>query len=623
MLKDLQAKNGIHGITFEVQPGEDLADPSGRRDIAVRMDCGGKGVCGKCRVIAHPTEHLSLPTEAEKEHLTPADLAAGYRLACQVHFLDRATVTIPDAYIDHREAVGKEGLVCTLGPDPVIRRIHLLPAPVPKVTEGVSPSLAGWIADRAEKTAGIRVRFNDADVLRKLSLPDLLQKETTLVHHEGHGVTSVLSGHRPRSLGAAFDIGTTTLAVYLCDLETGQVVASASGVNPQRGVGEDVISRISLCDREVEGLDQLRQLVVDGMNRLIRRCLDTAGADTDDIDEVTVVGNTTMGQILAGIHPHSIGVSPYFPAVDQVPDLRAEDLGLALSPATNVHVLPVVSGFVGGDTLGAVLADGLQDREEMSLLVDIGTNGELVLGNREALWATSCATGPALEGAQISCGMRAASGAIDRVRLDRNGQMQLDVMGKAGTLPLGICGSGIIDAVAALRRIGGLEAGGRFNPDFPGVVCDEKGIGRRYILVSPEASRTGGEIAITLKDVRQLQLAKAALAVGIDYLLDRVGVDALPRTVLTGAFGARFDWRSAVVIGMLPAAVAGGLVEPKMNLAGVGAAMALVNRCHRSRVAEIKSRTRFIELAGDSRFAMKFAHATAFPDPAPFKGLWS
>ena len=265
----------------------------------------------------------------------------------------------------------------------------------------------------------------------------------------------------------------------------------------------------------------------------------------------------------------------------------AADLGLALHCGTNVHLLPVVSGFVGGDAMAAVLADGPHRRKETSLIVDIGTNGELLLAAPSGLWATSCATGPALEGAQISCGMRAVSGAIYRVEPMPGGGVRCLVLGEEGTRPLGLCGSGVIDAVAVLRRQGVIEAPGRFHPGARGVVCDERGLGTRVVLVPEGDSGSGAEISLSLKDVRSLQLAKAALSVGIEFLMRQAGVDRVDRAVLTGAFGARFDWRNAALIGMLPEGAVAGTVEAEDNLAGVGAVMALVNRELREEILRV------------------------------------
>jgi len=331
---------------------------------------------------------------------------------------------------------------------------------------------------------------------------------------------------------------------------------------------------------------------------------------------VTVVGNTTMQQIFSGLHPKGLGVAPYLPVSCEPRDARADDLGLTLNPATSVHIFPVVSGFVGGDTMGAVLSERPYETDEMTLIVDIGTNGEVVLGNRHGLWATSCATGPALEGAHIQCGMRAVPGAIAGVTIEAAGfQVACKVVGNGGSSPVrGICGSGVIDAVAEMLKTGLLRVSGRFCEDLPGVVKDEGGIGRKFILIPGDAASGQREIAITLADIRQIQLAKAALTVGIKLLMRTAGVECIDRLVLTGAFGARFNWKNAVAIGMLPEAAAKGIVQSVENAAGRGAVMALLDGRLRKQTADLARKIRFLELAEHSDFAMEFAANTLFPD---------
>ena len=621
MTNNREKPSKANGILIDIQDGETIPQATARHGLSIRKDCGGKGVCGQCRIRVDAAHHSSSLTDAERQHLDPGDIEHGFRLVCQVRLSGPARLWIPSTALNAADVHGKESFSCQLDADPMVERLFLDRSTAPLVMEGKTLSLTGWLADRVQEDAGIHLRLRHHRIMSALSAPEAASQAMTLVNHAEQGVTAIWPGRRPASYGLAFDIGTTTLAAYLCDLVTGEVKSSASAVNPQRSVGEDVISRIAYCSREAEGLDHLRRLVVDGMNGLIRNCLAGTGLTSDAVDEVVVVGNPTMEQILAGYHPHAIGVAPYLPLTPHIPNQTADEPGLDLHPTTTVYFFPVVSGFVGGDTLGAVLADGLFHGDETALLVDIGTNGEIVMGNKDALWATSCATGPALEGAQLSCGMRAAAGAIDRVFLEPGGTIGYHVLGKNGTRPKGICGSGIVDALASLRRAGGLDASGRLEPDFPGVESDENGVGRKFVLVTAAENAPGGEIAVTLKDIRQFQLAKAALAVGIAFLMDRVGVDGVSRTVLTGAFGARFDWRSAVVTGMLPLAVVRHGVEPKLNLAGVGAVMGLVNRCHRDRALEIQDQIRFFEMAGDPSFAGRFAAATAFPDLDELTGL--
>jgi uncharacterized 2Fe-2S/4Fe-4S cluster protein (DUF4445 family) len=459
------------------------------------------------------------------------------------------------------------------------------------------------------------VRFTDVQALRQLSTATIDQQDLTLVHHQVNGITGVLPGHDAQSLGVAIDIGTTTLAAYLCDLTSGALLTSSASVNPQRRYGEDVISRISLADEDPEGLHQLNEMVITAINHLISRCLTQVGAHSANIDEITLVGNTTMERILANMHPHGLGVSPYLPVQCEGLSLRAADIGLIGNPGTRLYLFPVISGFVGGDSIGAMIADSIHLRDDTCLIVDIGTNGELILGHGDRLWATSCATGPALEGAHISCGMRAVSGAICKVGLNApDDAPDCQILTGDDTLPpLGICGSGIIDAVAALRRCGILLPSGRFKEGMPGVLCDTSGIGREFVLVPADKSGSGRNISITLNDVRQIQLAKAALAVGIESLMAHAGVTRIDRTVLTGAFGARFDWRNAVDIGMLPPAAVAGEVVAMENLAGVGAVMALLDQQKRADAEMLSKRTRFVELAMEADFTMRFAEATLFP----------
>ena len=582
-------------------------------NLPMRFDCGGKGVCGKCRVVPEPPESLAPLTDTERRRLAPEQLAEGQRLACQAVVRGNVRVTIPEQLSDSTEVRGKDGVAGTYEAAPLVSRVLLPKTPPPEPVDGRSATLESWLAERVKTATGRDVAFKSPHALRQAALPDRCAGESTLVLHETRGVTAVLSGHHPAGLGVAFDLGTTTLAAYLCDLNDGRVLATASAVNPQRRFGEDVISRIAYANQSEGGLRQLQGMVADALNELIKRCVGAAGFGTGDVDEVTVVGNTTMLQVFAGIHPASLGATPYLPAVREFPDFSAADLDLSLNPGTNVHLLPVVSGFVGGDTMGAALADGPHHRDEITLIVDIGTNGELVLSTPSGLWATSCATGPALEGAQISCGMRAVSGAVYKVEPGTDGGVRCRVLGENGTRPLGLCGSGVIDAVAVLRRLGIIEPSGRFNPEAPGVIRDERGLGRRFVLVSAGESGSGTDVYLSLKDIRSLQLAKAALSVGIEFLMRQAGVARVDRTVLTGAFGARFDWKNAAVIGMLPQGSFNGEVRPMDNLAGVGAIMALLNRKRREEVSRISRRVRFIELAGDSAFAMRFAQATGFP----------
>jgi uncharacterized 2Fe-2S/4Fe-4S cluster protein (DUF4445 family) len=480
---------------------------------------------------------------------------------------------------------------------------------------GISLDLVTWVQDRVRSVAGREVFFRDTHALRQLSHPDVCRREITVVHHAQRGVTGVLLGNKPRSLGVAVDMGTTTLAAYLCDLQSGRVLASAASVNPQRRFGEDVISRIAYANERESGLALLQSLLIEAINYLIERCVGEVGASMEDIDELIAVGNTTMERTFIAFHPHSLGIAPYMPVIRPSVDFKAIELGLSLNPGTNVHLFPVISGFVGGDTLAAIVAEKPHEKDEVCLIIDIGTNGEVVLGNRNGLWATSCATGPAFEGANISCGMRAVSGAICKVDIDPDAlQVDYEVLGESAVVrPIGVCGSGVIDALASLRKAGMIAGSGSFEKDRPGVVYDAQGIGRGFVLVPAERSGTERDITLTLKDVREIQLAKSALSVGIEFLMRSAGVARVDRTVLTGAFGAKFDWRKAAAIGMLPQAALTGEVVSVENLAGVGAVMALLDKERRVEAVELSGQVKFLELALDPDFAKRFAESTAFP----------
>ncbi len=615
MEKTYRIKFEPMGIQSEVDADTSVASAAENMNVPIRADCGGKGLCGKCLVIADPSCNLSALSESESDILSPEEIKKSFRLACQARVQGDLTVTIPEQMTDSREARGKTGLKGKYPVDPMVERIVLRKGEPPEPRHGVQMDLASWMAQRATMAAGHDVCIEDLGALRQLSLPAATDGEITLVNHEKKGVTAVLSGKRPKSLGLAVDMGTTTLAAYLCDLHNGEILSSAASVNPQRRYGEDVISRIAMADQREDGLRVLNQLIIDGINYLLKRCVEEVGDSPEDIDEVTLVGNTTMERIFIGFHPHGLGVSPYLPVLSSPRDLRAEEVGLELNPGTNVYLFPVISGFVGGDTIGAIIADAPFLREGICLIVDIGTNGELVLGNRDGLWTTSCATGPAFEGAQISCGMRAVSGAIHQVDVDPStGSPLCSVLGDGDSIaPLGICGSGLIDAIAVMRKIGVLLENGRLKEGMEGVISDETGIGREYVLVPAEKSGTGKNISIMLKDVRQFQLAKSALYVGIELLMKHSGVETVERIVLTGAFGTKFNWKNAVDIGMLPPEAVKGEVLSLDNLAGVGAIMVLLDKKQRDEAARLASMTRFIELAMDPEFNTRFPEATVFP----------
>jgi uncharacterized 2Fe-2S/4Fe-4S cluster protein (DUF4445 family) len=516
----------------KVRAGSLVSEAAQILDIPLRSDCGGKGTCGKCIIMADPPENLTPASPAEKKILSKSSAAGSARLACQAKITGPVTITIPENLIIHDESSGKTSVTACFTPE--------------------------------------------------------------------HGK------RRKKGLGLAFDIGTTTIAAYLCSLDSGRILVSQAMVNPQRRFGEDVISRIAAVRENPENLKKQQNLVTGAMNELTKLCLEKTKNTISEIKEITAVGNTTMEHILAGINPENLGVAPYKPVTHAAVRTESSKLGLNLEPGTPVYIFPVISGFLGGDILGAFLADQPFRGEKTSLIIDIGTNGELILYTEQGIWATSCATGPALEGAQISCGMRASSGAISQVFFNPESENPICFKTIGNTEPAGICGSGMIDALAAMRKAGITLENGMFNTKALGVICDKTGIGRKYRF--PET-----DLHITLSDVRQVQLAKAALFTGIELLLEKAGIRKVDRTVLTGAFGAKFNWQNARDIGMLPSSVLKGQVETQQNLAGAGAVMALVSPSSRIKIQDIAPEVKFIDLSCEPDFTTRFSNATRFP----------
>jgi uncharacterized 2Fe-2S/4Fe-4S cluster protein (DUF4445 family) len=596
-----------------VEAGRTVLDAAREMGVEIESVCGGARACGKCRVrpqagsfdregVPSGTDPLSPLSDEEKELLTAEELAQGLRLACAAKVRGDVLIHVPEESRAGRQVVRKElsGRSVTVNPAVTFHPVELSP-----------PTFHDPLADAERLQAALTslhglppLRF-DYPVLVKL--PSVLRAakwSVTAVVWMNREIIDVRPGRSEDGYGLAVDVGTTTVAGYLCSLRDGRVVATRSMMNPQIPYGEDVMSRITYAaTRPGEGLETLHRAIIGGLNGLIVEVVSGFGLAPEDILEMTLVGNTAMHHLFLKISPDFLGVSPFPPAIHHSLDLKARDLGLRLHPSANLHVLPVEAGFVGADNVGVLLAQAPHRQDEMLLIIDVGTNGELVLGNREKLVSSSCATGPALEGAHIRFGMRAAPGAIERVRIDP-GTLEVDyrVIGREPwhseqrvSDARGICGSGIIDALAELFRAGLVDRTGRFRTSAasPRLRTVEGRI--EFVLAWKEETAIGQDITLTQQDVRNVQLAKGALYTGAKLMMERLGVRKVDRVILAGAFGSYIDPERAMILGLFPDCPL-ERVTAVGNAAGEGARIALLDRDKRAEAEEIAHRVEYLEL---------------------------
>ena len=427
---------------------------------------------------------------------------------------------------------------------------------------------------------------------------------------------SLAVGRSDALYGVAIDIGTTSVVVFLCDLAHGRIVAMRTAGNPQAIYGEDVISRMTHIQQDIGALAQMRRLLVDELNRLIDEAAKEAGVALADIVDAVAVGNPTMQHILLGVNPEPLGRGPYVPVWADGVEVRASELGLAVLPRAHVFVFPSIAGYIGGDTLAALLTRGREFYRGTQLLIDVGTNGEVVLAHDGDLVATSCATGPVYEGAHIRCGVRAVPGAIERVWVDAAGKIRNaaieETVGKGDPRPVGLCGSGVISSVAAFVGSGLVSEDGGLAPagTHPRMRGDAYGRAQEIVLVNAPFSRTGRDIVLTQQDVRSVQLGKSALRAGIEILLAERRLGRIDRILLAGTFGNHLEPEDILRIGLVPP-VPVERVRSIGNAAGDGARMALFDRRHRRRAATLARRVRVLELSMREDFQDLFVTHTA------------
>ncbi len=626
------------GRRGEIEEGKTILEAAQSLGVDLEALCGNKKVCGKCKVrieegyfekdnIESGMAHV-FPREASKDelkHIKPED-GPGIRLACSCEIRGDLKVYVPERSRAGKQVVRKAAKELSIALDPAVKKYTV---------ELKAPTLHDMTTGDYERV--LKVLEEDYG-LKDLAFDYLVLKDLQDVLREGNWMATFtvwmdreIIKAEPGSVevcyGLAVDIGTTTCVGYLCDMSTGKVINTESMMNPQVPYGEDVMSRITYAMTNPEGLNTMQDAIIAGLNEIIERVVSEIRKDGPNpgfaIDDLTIVFNTAMHHIFLGLNPTYIGRSPFIPAVQRSLNLKARDLGLRINPAAYIHVLPIEAGFVGADNVGVLIAQEQYFQNEIVLIIDIGTNGELLLGNKDRVCSTSCATGPAFEGAQIKFGMRAAPGAIEKVKIDPETKEPLyKVIGKAdwhthieeGKINAkGICGSAIIDVIAEMFKAGIIDKTGKFvmTLDTNRVRRDAEGK-PEYVLAWADETSINQDITVTQSDVRALQLAKGALYTGAKLMMQKMGVTKLDRVELAGAFGSHIDREASLTLGMFPDVPIDKVVVVG-NAAGDGARMALLNRAKRQEADERARWVEFVEIATEPTFEKEFMQAMHIP----------
>jgi len=634
------------GRRGQVSHGQSLLDSARQMGVEIESICGGRLTCGKCKVhveegnfqkhgIVSQAKHLSEPSDEERLLLKRMHSSAD-RLSCSAYVLGDLLVSVPEESLAQKQIVRKSATERVIEVAPAVRQVYV---EVDEARLGEHRGDWGRLQSALAEQWNLTDLSIDLQALRRLQMALREGKwAVTVILWQEKQVFDIQPGYQEGVYGLAVDIGSTTVAAYLCDLRTGELLATESMMNPQVSYGEDLMSRISYAMSNADGLEKLNSAIINALNRLAGRAARQAGIHTRQIHEAVMVGNTTMIHILLNINPVELGNAPFALANRDGMDLKARDLGLRLHPGANVHVLPSEAGHVGADNVGVLIAEEPYRQDEVVLITDIGTNAEIVLGNRNWMYSASSPTGPAFEGGQISSGMRAAPGAVERVRIDATTkQARFRVIGEESwsdewrigpdqpveaqprQLASGICGSGIIEAVAEMYLTGVITPDGRINPENTNDNIQWDGKKAAYILADAGQTTTGKPILITQDDVRNIQLAKAALYAGAKLLMKRAGVKSVDRILLAGAFGSYIDPKYAMILGLIPDCDL-KKVYAVGNAAGDGARIALLNRKKRAEAQEISHWVQYIETAIDPDFQAEFVGAMHLPhssDPFP------
>ena len=621
------------------------------RSLGVDIDsvCGGRGLCGRCQVTCAEGAFPKHQIQSSKDHLSPLSeteksynqrkkpLAQDRRLSCHTLLLDDCVIDVPPESQVHRQVVRKAAEYRDIELD-AATRLYCVEVPEPDME--VSKGDLQHLLDVLESDWGLSSLTCDAALLARLQ-PALKEsgRRLTVAVHRNHSIIALWAGFHDLAYGVAVDVGSTTVAVHLCDLSSGDVLASASVMNPQIRFGEDLMSRVSYVMMHPEGAQEMTNAIRVALNDLFKNVAKQVKAKVEDILEITLVANPIMHHLLLGINPVELGGAPFALTTDTAVEMPARELDLQINHGGRIYILPCIAGHVGADTAGVILSEEPQQQKAMTLLVDVGTNAEIVLGDENRLLACSSPTGPAFEGAQISAGQRAAAGAIERVRIDPDTLVaRFKVIGsdlwsdepgfieetsKFGVT--GICGSGIIEVVAEMYLSGIVTVDGIIDGELasrsPLVVAD--GRTWSYVLYQSDLTENQAPILVTQNDIRQIQLAKAALYAGVKLLMDKLDIDHVDRIRLAGAFGSHINVQHAMVLGLIPDCAL-NQVSSAGNAAGTGARIALLNNQSRNTIEDLVTNIEKIETAMEPKFQQYFVDAMAFPNKTdPFPNLFS
>ncbi len=583
--------------------GQTLLAAAQQAGVALVAVCGGSGLCQECRVRVE-RGRLTPLTLIEEAAFTQEELNQGYRLACQAEPLSDVKLEIPPESLSAVQRLQVEGQQVTLDLNPIVTPLDLeLPRPglddLRADSVRLRDTLASANAPACSLELPVMVQFSER--MRSQNW------KARLARHRNGNVVSVLP-YQDHIYGFAVDIGTTKVAAYLVDLESGHTVAKQGAMNPQISYGEDVVARIAYANQGSGHRKTLQSRVVDTLNTLLRDLRIEANVQMEQVVDAVVVGNTAMHHLFAGLPVTQLGEAPYVAAVTEPLDLPAREIGLELAPGAFVHLPPNIAGYVGADHVSMLLATRAWQQPGVTIALDIGTNTEISLTHKGRILSCSCASGPAFEGAHISAGMRAAPGAIERVQIKQNELLLATIDHKA---PVGICGSGILDAVAEMLSNDIIESRGVLRKNAPGVVLKDRGAA--FMLVPAADSGNGSDILVTRKDVNEIQLAKAAIRGGVEILLLDAGLkyQDIDNFIVAGAFGTYISLPNAVKVGMFPDLPADHFHQVG-NAAGIGACQMLVSRQMREEALGILNTAEYIELTTHPAFADIFVRAISF-----------